>query len=42
MEEKDNVFKVCFHYKQFFGKVFERKGDEFPAFGNLIAVKLRE
>ena len=28
MEEKDNVFKICFHHEQFFGKVFERKTDK--------------
>ena len=28
MEEKDNVFIICFHHKQFFGKVFERKADK--------------
>ena len=25
LEGKDNVFTICFHHKQFFGKVFERK-----------------
>ena len=24
-----NVFKICFHHEQFFGKVFERKADKF-------------
>ena len=28
LEEKDNVFMTCFHYEQFFGKVFERKADK--------------
>ena len=28
MEEKDNVLTICFHYEQFFGKVFERKADK--------------
>ena len=28
MEEKDNVFTICFHHEQFFGKVFERKADK--------------
>ena len=31
LEEKDNVFTICFHHEQFFGKVFERKAD-FAAF----------
>ena len=25
LEEKDNVFMICFHHEQLFGKVFERK-----------------
>ena len=28
LEEKDNVFTICFHHEQFFGKVFERKTDK--------------
>ena len=28
MEGKDNVFTICFHHEQFFGKVFERKADK--------------
>ena len=28
LEEKDNVFMICFHNEQFFGKVFERKADK--------------
>ena len=28
LEEKDNVFTICFHCEQFFGKVFERKADK--------------
>ena len=28
MEEKDNVFTICFHHEQLFGKVFERKADK--------------
>ena len=28
LEEKDNVFKICFHHEQFFGKVFEKKTDK--------------
>ena len=28
LEEKDNVFMICFHHEQFFGKVFERKDDK--------------
>ena len=28
MEEKDNVFTICFHHEQFFGKVFEGKADK--------------
>ena len=28
MEETDNVFIICFHHEQFFGKVFERKADK--------------
>ena len=28
LEEKDNVFTICFHYEQFFGQVFERKADK--------------
>ena len=28
MEEKDNVFTICFCHEQFFGKVFERKADK--------------
>ena len=28
LEEKDNVFTICFHHEQFFGKVFERKPDK--------------
>ena len=28
LEEKDNVFTICFHHKQLFGKVFERKADK--------------
>ena len=26
--KKDNVFMICFHHEQFFGKVFERKADK--------------
>ena len=29
LEEKDNVFTICFHDEQFFGKVFERKVDKY-------------
>ena len=25
LEEKDNVFTICFHHEQFFGKVFKRE-----------------
>ena len=28
LEEKDNVFTICFHHEQLFGKVFERKADK--------------
>ena len=28
LEEKDNVFMICFHHEHFFGKVFERKADK--------------
>ena len=28
LKEKDNVFTICFHHEQFFGKVFERKADK--------------
>ena len=28
LEEKDNVFTICFHHEQFFGKVFDRKPDK--------------
>ena len=28
LEEKDNVFWICFHHEQLFGKVFERKVDK--------------
>ena len=28
LEEKDNVFMICFHHEQFFGKAFERKADK--------------
>ena len=28
LEEKDNVFTICFHHEQFFGKVFDRKADK--------------
>ena len=28
MEEKDNVFTICFLHEQLFGKVFERKADQ--------------
>ena len=28
LEEKDNVFTICFHHEQFFGKVFETKADK--------------
>ena len=28
MEEKNNVFTICFHHEQFFGKAFERKADK--------------
>ena len=28
LEEKDNVFTICFHHEQFFGKLFERKPDK--------------
>ena len=28
LEKKDNVFTICFHHEQFFGKVFERKADK--------------
>ena len=27
LEEKDNVFTICFHHEEFFGKVLERKAD---------------
>ena len=27
MEEKDNVFMICFHREQFFGKIFGRNTD---------------
>ena len=28
LEEKDNVFMICFHHEQLFGKLFERKADK--------------
>ena len=28
MEEKDNVFTICFHHEQYFGNIFERKTDK--------------
>ena len=28
MEEKDNVFMICFHHEEFFGKVSKRKANE--------------
>ena len=28
LEEKDNVFAICFHHEQFSGKVFESKADK--------------
>ena len=28
LEEKDNVFTICFHHEQLFGKVFKRKTDK--------------
>ena len=28
LEKKDNVFTICFHHEQLFGKVFERKADK--------------
>ena len=28
LEEKDNMFTICFHHEQLFGKVFERKADK--------------
>ena len=28
LEEKDNVFTICFHHEQFFGEVLERKADK--------------
>ena len=28
MNEKDNMFTICFHHEQFFGKIFERKADK--------------
>ena len=27
--KKDNVFMICFHHEQFFGKVFERNADKY-------------
>ena len=38
LEEKDNVFTICFHHEQFFGKVFERKADKCCSILNFIAV----
>ena len=29
LEKKGNVFTICFHHKQFFRKVFERKAETF-------------
>ena len=29
LEEKDNVFRICFHHEQFFGKVFGKKADKY-------------
>ena len=31
LEEKD-VFRICFHHEQFFGKVFEKKADKCCSF----------
>ena len=28
LEEKDNVFMICFHHEQLFAKVFEKKADQ--------------
>ena len=28
LEEKDNMFTICFHHEQFFGKVFQKKVDK--------------
>ena len=28
LEKKDNVFTICFHHEQLFGKIFERKADK--------------
>ena len=28
LEDQDNTFTICFHHKQVFRKVFERKGDK--------------
>ena len=28
LEEKDNMFTICFHHEQFFGKVFQKKADK--------------
>ena len=28
LEEHDNVFTICFHHEQFFGKAFDRKADK--------------
>ena len=28
LEEKDNVFTICFHHEQLYGKLFERKADK--------------
>ena len=28
LEEKDNVFTICFNHEQFFGKVFKRKANK--------------
>ena len=28
LEEKDNVFMICFHHEQLFPKVFEKKADQ--------------
>ena len=28
LEQKDNVFAICFHHEQFSGKVFENKADK--------------
>ena len=28
LNEKDNMFTICFHHEQFFGKIFKRKADK--------------